>query len=90
MISDCTSMTYCERLRTIASDSGRPVLAGLVQFRFFDRWFPCPERSADSLPTGPRGVLFGAIPLIRGNQSEACVHPLYFLISRRVSSEGGR
>jgi hypothetical protein len=64
-------------LRATPSDSGRPVLAGLVQFRLFDRWFPC-LLDLDSLLTGPRGVLFGAIPLIRGNGCGPCVPPLYF------------
>jgi hypothetical protein len=40
--------------------------------------------------TGPRGVLFGAIPLIRGNESEPCVPPVLFKLADTLPRKAPR
>jgi hypothetical protein len=63
----------CERSRVMPGARGRRYLLGLVQFRLFDRSrgslvFLFHRWSSDC----PRAIVFGVIPLIRGNESEAC------------------
>jgi hypothetical protein len=75
----------CDELREMASDCGRSCKWCLLQSGFFDRSrgslvFLFHRWSSDC----PRAIVFGVIPLIRGNQSEACVPPVLFDLATGV------
>jgi hypothetical protein len=90
IISHCYILPHnCERPRKTPNDiRALAGLEGLLNWASQSvTWFPCPERSADTLPTGPGAILFGITSLIRGNGCGPCVPPVLFKLASTLPIE---